>query len=78
MATVTREDQMVAWGQNYGARAADWGRDTVKELIDDVTSPLGLGISIGQMVTQDVPEATTRLARLQNMHARGYTRTMGR
>lgn len=76
------EERMASWAETYGNKWANYGRETAGELIDDALSPLGFGgirgVSVGQIVTQDVPEAMTRLARLADMAARGYTRTMGR
>ncbi|SLG40451.1 Phage-related protein [Mycobacteroides abscessus subsp. abscessus] len=73
------EERMAAWGTEYSGRWANWGQETVGDLINDIVSPTGFtGINVGQLVTQDVPEAMTRLARLADMAARGYTRTNGR
>lgn len=78
----TPEQRMAQWSETYSQKWANWGRDTVGELIDDTLSPLGgvgmRGVSIGTMVTQNVPDAIGRLARLADMQARGYTRTIGR
>ncbi|GAA4474182.1 hypothetical protein GCM10023094_09300 [Rhodococcus olei] len=72
----TPEQRMAQWADTYSQKWANWGRETAGELIDDALSPLGLGVSVGTIVTQDVPEAMTRLARLHDMAARGYTRTL--
>jgi len=73
------EQRMAEWSTTYGERWAHWNRETAAEVIDDMASPFGLqGISIGTMVTQDVPEAMTRLTRLTELASRGYMRPMGR
>ncbi|MGN5238071.1 hypothetical protein [Rhodococcus sp. SJ-3] len=74
-----QEERMAEWSETYSGKWAHYGREVAAAVIDDMASQVGLqGISIGTMVTQDVPEAMTRMARLADLAARGYSRTNGR
>ncbi|MGF7123084.1 hypothetical protein [Rhodococcus sp. BE178] len=73
--------QTLDWAQAYSTKANDYLRETRTEILNELgADAFGFagGVQVGTIITQDVPAAMTRLHRLADMHARGYSRTIGR